>query len=72
MTLLDILARLGWATVTRFLLLVLVFLLLHATRWPFLAVLWLLSELLRRIDESVTTRLAGALPPAANRWRAAA
>jgi hypothetical protein len=71
-TLLDILARLGWATLTRFMLLVLLFLLVHAARWPFLGVLWLLTALLRVIDQSVTTRLAGTLPLTTNRWRAAA
>ena len=72
MTLLDILARLGWTTLTRLVLLVLLFLLVHAARWPFLGVLWLLTALLRLIDQSVTTRLAGTLPPTTNRWRAAA
>jgi hypothetical protein len=70
-TLLDILARLGWLTVARFAALVLLFLLVHAARWPFLAVLWLLTALLRSIDHSVTTRLAGTLPPTTTRWRAA-
>ena len=72
MTLLDILARLGWATLARFALLVLLFLLVHAARWPFLGVLWLLTALLHVIDESVTTCLAGSVPPTTNRWRAAA
>jgi hypothetical protein len=53
-------------------LLVLLFLLVHAARWPFVGVLWLLTALLRVIDQSVTTRLAGSLPPTTNRWRAAA
>ncbi len=71
-TLLDILARLGWATLTRFVLLTLLFLLVHTARWPFVGVLWLLTALLRLIDQSVTTRLAGSLSPTTNRWRAAA
>ena len=72
MTLLDILARLGWPTLARCALLVALFLLVHAARWPFLAVLWLLTALLRAIDQTVTTRLAGTLPPTTPHWRAAA
>lgn len=72
MTLVDILARFGWPTLARFAALVVLFLVVHAARWPFLAVLWLLTALLRVIDQSLTTRLAGAVPPSAPRWRAAA
>jgi hypothetical protein len=71
-TLLDILARFGWPTLARFAALVVLFLVVHAARWPFLAVLWLLTVLLRVIDQSVTTRLTGTVPPSTSRRRAAA
>jgi hypothetical protein len=71
MTLLDLLTRVGWPTLTRFAVLVLLFVLVHAARWPFMAVLWLLTTLLRSIDQSVTARLAATLPPTTAGWRAA-
>lgn len=72
MTLIDLLTRIGWPTLARLAALVVVFVLVHAARWPFLAVLWCLTTLLRVIDHAVTTRLTAALPPAGTpRWRTA-
>lgn len=71
MTLLELVTRVGWPTMSRVAALVVLFVLVHAARWPFLAVLWLLSTLLRSIDESVTARLAATLPPTPAGWRAA-
>lgn len=71
MTLLDLVTRIGWPTLARLVALVMLFVLVHAARWPFVAVLWCLSALLRAIDHAVTTGLAASLPPTTPRWRTA-
>jgi hypothetical protein len=67
----EIAARFGWAALTRFAALLVLFLTLQLLRQPFALVLWLLDAGMRAINHATSTRLAAPIPPAHPKWRTA-
>jgi uncharacterized membrane protein len=63
-TLFEILAKFGTATLLRFLAMLALLLALHLVRTPLQITVWLLTALMGAVDRTVTTRLlTGSTPP---------